>query len=107
MINVDQTQSKYVPTTSVTMTEKNSKHVLKEGADDKRAITLTLAKSLSGDMLPFQIIHTGETSCSLPTAQFREGFLLGFNKFHWSNEEETLRLLKEVISLYSSSLKMK
>ena len=53
IINVDQTPSKYVPTSSVTMAEKNFKHVPKQGADDKRAITLTLAETLSGDMLPF------------------------------------------------------
>ena len=52
IINVDQTSSKYVPTSSVTMAEKNSKHVTKEGPNDKRDITLTLAETLSGDMLP-------------------------------------------------------
>ena len=78
------------------MAEKNSKHVSKQGADDKRAITLKSAETLSGDMLPFQMIYTGKTSCSLPTGKFPEGFSLGFNKSHWSNEEEALRLLKEV-----------
>ena len=82
------------------MAKKNSGHVPKQGADDKRAITLTLAKTLSEDMLPFHMIYTGKTSSSLPTAEFSEGFLLGFNKSHWSNEEETMRLLKEVTSPY-------
>ena len=81
--------------------------MLKQGADDKHAITLTLAETLSGDMLPFQMIDTGKTSRSLPTAEFPEGFLLGFNKSHWSNEEETLRLLKEVISAYIAKVKKK
>ena len=80
------------------MAEKNSKHVPKQGADDKRAITLILAEPLSGDILSLQMIYTGKTSRSLPTAEFPDGFLLGFHKSHWSNEEETLRLLKEVIS---------
>ena len=81
--------------------------MLKQGADDKHAITLTLAETLSGDMFPFQMIDTGKTSRSLPTAEFPEGFLLGFNKSHWSNEEETLRLLKEVISPYITKVKKK
>ena len=59
--------------------------------DDKCAMTLTLAKTLSGD-----VTYTGKTSCSLPTTEFPEGFLLGFKKSHWSNEEETLRLLKVI-----------
>ena len=104
---VDQTPSKYVATSSVTMVEKNSKHVPNQGADDKRAITQTLAETLSGDMLPFQIVYTGKTSHSLPSAEFLEGFLLGFNKSHWSNEEETLRLLKEDLSSFITKVKKK
>ena len=57
VINVDQTPSKYVPTSSVTMAEKNSKHVQKQGADVKHAIKLTLAETLSQDMLPFRMIY--------------------------------------------------
>ena len=52
IINIDQTPSKYVPSSSVTMAEKNSKHVSKQGVDVKRAITLTLAKTLSEEMIP-------------------------------------------------------
>ena len=106
IINVDQTPSKYMPTSSVTTAEKNSKHVPKQEVDDKCAVTLT-AKTLVGDMLPFQMIYTGKTSCSLPAAKFPESFLLGFKKFHWSNEEETLPLLKEVISPYITNVKKK
>ena len=74
----------------------------KQGADDKRAITITLVENLYRHM-----IYTGKTSHSLPTAEFPEGFLLGFNKSHYSNEEETLRLLKEVISPYITKVKKK
>ncbi|CAB4016591.1 Hypothetical predicted protein, partial [Paramuricea clavata] len=47
VINVDQTPSKYVPTENVAMAEKNSKHIPRKGSNDKRAITATLAKTLS------------------------------------------------------------
>ena len=76
----------------------------KQGADDKRAITLTLAETLNGDMLPLKMIYTGKTSRSLPTAKFPEGFLLESNKPHWSNEEETLG---QVISPYITKVKKK
>ena len=39
IINADHTPSNYVPTSSVTMAEKICKHVPKQGADEKRAIT--------------------------------------------------------------------
>ena len=58
-------------------------------------------------MLPFQVLYTVKTSCSLPAAKFPGGFLLGFNKLHWSNEEETLHPLKEVISPYIAKVKKK
>ena len=83
------------------------KHVPKQGADDKRAVTLTLAETLNGDMLSFQMTYTGKTSRTLPTAKFSEGILLGFNKSHWSNEEETLSLVKEIISPYITKVKQK
>ena len=51
IINVDQRPSKHVPTSSVIIAEKNSKHVPKQGADDKHAIILTLAETLSGDII--------------------------------------------------------
>ena len=77
----------------------------KQGADDKHAITLTLAETLSGDMLPFQMIYTDKTSRSLATVKFPESFLLRFNKLRWSNEEENLGPLKEVISPYITKVK--
>ena len=60
IINADQTPSKYVPTANVTMTEKNSKHVARKGANDKRGITVTLGESLSGEILPMQLIYKGK-----------------------------------------------
>ena len=45
IINVNQTTSKHVLTSSVTMAKKNPKHVPKHGADDKHAIALALAET--------------------------------------------------------------
>ena len=59
-----------MPTSSVTMAEKNSKHMSKQWADDTCAITLTLAKTLGGDMLPFQMIYI-----QAKQAKFPESFL--------------------------------
>ena len=53
ILNVDQTPSKFVPTDNVTMAEKSSKHVSRKGGNDKRGITVTLAETLSGQILPF------------------------------------------------------
>ena len=97
IINVDQTPSKFVPTENVTMAEKNSTHVSKKGASDKRGITVTFAETLSGQILPFQLIYAGKTSRSLPNVEFPAGFSLSYNEKHWSNEAETISLLNNVI----------
>lgn len=105
IINVDQTPSKFVPTENVTMAEKNSQHVANKGGNDKRGMTLTLAETLDGTALPFQLIYQGKTARSLPATNFPEGFCLSYNEKHWSNEKETLRLINEVIHPYMQRTK--
>ena len=76
IINAYQTLSKYVPTANVIVAEKNSKHVAKKGANDKRGITFTLGESLSGEISPIQLIYKGKTNRSLPSVKFLAGFAL-------------------------------
>lgn len=99
IFNADQTPSKYVATGKVTMAGTNSKHVAIKGGNDKRQITLTVIESLSGEMLPFQIIYKGKTKRSLPhnASKDTNNFLFSFNTSHWSNEKETLRLIDNVL----------
>ena len=70
IINVDQTPSNYVPTDNITMAVTGSKHVTRKGANNKRAITVTLSETLSGEILPFQMIYKGKTERSLPKISF-------------------------------------
>ena len=100
IINVDQTPSKFVSTGNFTMAVTNSKQVAKKGSNDKRGMTITLAETLSGKMLPFQLIYHGKTSRSLPSVPFPDGFLLSYNEKHWSNEQETKSLLMKVLKPY-------
>ena len=105
ILNVDQTPSKFVPTDNVTMTEKSSKHVSRKGSNDKRDITVTLAETLSGQILPFQLIYTGKTSRSLPHVKFPAGFCLSYNEKHWSNEAATIALVNKIIYPYVTKVK--
>ena len=57
--------------------------------------------TLSGCFLPFQIIYAGKTKASQPRdIQFPPGFCVTQNPTHWSNEEETLKLVREIINPY-------
>ena len=106
IINIDQTPSRYVSTDRVTMAQKGTKHVSRKGSNDKRAITVTYAETLAGDILPFQLIYKGKTVRSLPKVEFPKGFLLEMNDSHWSNETETLKLLDKVVSPYLKKKKV-
>ena len=102
IINIDQTPSKYVSTDRVTMAQKGTKHVSRKGSNDKRAITVTYAETLAGDLLPFELIYKGKTV----KAELAKGFLFGMNDSHWSNETETLKLLDKVVSPYLKKKKV-
>lgn len=48
-----------------------------------------------------QVIYSGKTKASLPRGfDFPPGFCLTQNPKHWSNEEETLKLINEIIVPY-------
>lgn len=57
ILNLDQTSSKFVAASKGTMAEKGSKHVSIVGGTDKRCITLTVTESLSGQLLPLQVVY--------------------------------------------------
>ena len=103
--NIGQTPSKCVPTENVTIAETGTKHVPRKGGSNKRGIMVTLPQTLDGEILPFQLIYKGKTIRSLPAVEFPAGFCLSSNPKHWSNEEETIRILVEVIEPYLCKVK--
>ena len=100
ILNIDQTPSKFVPTENVTMAETGSKHVSRKGRNDKCGMTVTLSETISGKILPFQLIYTGKTARSLPSVEFPNRFCLSYNPKQWSNEDETINLLESVVDPY-------
>jgi hypothetical protein len=96
LVNIDQTNVIYQATGDHTYEEKGSKQVSAVGEEEKRAFTLVVGISASGDLLPFQAIYGGKTSRSLPSryATKREeaealGFKLEFSgtDTYWSTFE--------------------
>ena len=47
-----------------------------------------------------QLIYGDKTSQSLPRYRFPKGFCLSFNPKHFSNNNESIKFLKEIITLY-------
>lgn len=101
VINSDQTPSSYVSVGKSTMAASGTSSVPIKGLTDKRAITLNFVITLANAFLPMQIIYSGKTKASLPRGlTFPSGFSLTQNPKHWSNEQETLKLINEIISPY-------
>ena len=80
------------------MTEQGTAYIPVGGGDDKSAMTVVVIQSLSGKMLPFQIIFTGKTERCLPKiAAVKKNFLFSYNEKHWCNEVETLSLIDKIL----------
>ena len=94
VINLDQTPLKLVQCGNNTLAKKNSSSVTIAGSADKRSITATFSITLAGDFLPMQLIYWGKTDKSLPRYQFPDGFSLSINEKHFSNTNESIKLLK-------------
>ncbi|KAK6971316.1 hypothetical protein R3P38DRAFT_2813969 [Favolaschia claudopus] len=67
IINMDQTGVMLMIANNKTYAERGARQVDISGRDEKRAYTLAVASTPSGDLLPFQQIWAGASPGSLPT----------------------------------------
>ena len=97
--NADQTPSTYVSTGAMTTAKRGEKNMAMKGLADQRAITLTFTVSLTGEFLPMQVIYGGKTTASQPRGfKFPDGFSVSQHLKHWSNEDETKKLIDTIIN---------
>ena len=98
--HIDQTPLKYVPVDNENLAPRDETSVTIVGSSDKRSISGTFAISLHRGFLPVQLIYGWKTSQSLPKFRFPKGFCLSFNPKHFSNTNEYIKFLKEIIAPY-------
>ena len=63
-------------------------------------ITVTFTITLGDHFLPVRLIYGGKTSKSLPRVNFPKSFSLSANSKHYSNEQESIKVLEEIIIPY-------
>lgn len=102
-VNVDQTQLVYEIGGRKTFDVCGAKQVSVVGLEEKRAITVVVAISGAGDLLPFQVIYTGKSNLSLPvpsTTGYTEAMKLGFKlcPSMTANYWSTLELMQEWVT---------
>ena len=87
-----------------TMAARGSKSVPIKGLTDKHSITLNFVISLSGELLPLHIIYGGKTKANLQRGvEFPSEFSVTQSTKHWSNEQETIKLIDTIVNPYKTS----
>ena len=101
LINFDQTGVNIVPGSQWTQAEKGSSRVEITALGDKRQITITVAGTLSGTLLPFQALYEGKTERCHPSADFPEGFDFWHTPNYWANSDTCcIRFITKIILPY-------
>ena len=100
ILNLEQTASKFVPSSNSTLAPCGTKSIPVTGLSDKTAITATFTISHDSDFLPMQLIYQGTTVQSLPRFDFPNSFSLSMNAKHFSNTAEALKIFDEIIVPY-------
>ena len=105
IINWDQTGINVVPASTWTMEEQGSKRVPIAGFGDKRQITITVGVSMSGEMLPLQILYAGKSERCHPAYSFPPDFAIWHTPNHWANGNTTVRYINTIIVPYVNSVR--
>ena len=100
ILNWDHTGVHIVPGSSWTMDSKGQQRVEIAAMNDKRQMTVVVCGSLSGNLLPFQLIYQGKTAASVPKVEFPKEWHVTATENHWSNEEKTKEYIKLIILPY-------
>ena len=97
VINWDQIAIQYVPISSWTMEQEGAKRVEIAGKDDKRQITAVLACTMSGDVLPPQLVYQGKTPRCLPQVEFPKQWHITYTENHWCNEITMKEYINKIV----------
>ena len=102
VINWDQTGVEVIPAGNWTMNQRGDKqiHVDVKGIDDKCQYTALLACTMSGEMLPPQIIYQGTTNRCHPNVVLPPDWDITHSSTHWSNSDTMQRYLDSIIFPY-------
>ena len=100
ILNFDQTNAKFVPVSEWTLEKSGTKHVSIIGLEDKREMTVLLYCTLSGGLLPPQLVYAGKTEHCHPTTSFPDGWNIIHSANHWSTEQTMMEFLDKILVPY-------
>ena len=76
------------------MDQKSQQHIQLLALDDKRKNTAVVCGSLTGNLLPFQLIYQSKATTCLPEVLLPRDWHITYTDNHWSNEQKTLEYIE-------------
>ena len=108
VLNLDQTNRKYISVGKTAMAKKDSNSVSISGLSSKRSMTTTFTITLNGKFLPMQLMYKGKTNQKLPKKIWESNWffscLLILNTT--VNTAESIKLINGIIIPYSEKEKI-
>ena len=105
VLNWDQSGIQLMPSSNWTMEEQGSRRVAIEGLNDKRQITATFTVTLSGEMLPLQLLYTENTNRCYFSYNFSSSFDIFHTPNHWTTEDTTFHFVEKAILPYATQVR--
>ena len=98
-MNFDQAPLKYAPVSGQTLDKKMPKPLQSQCYRTER-LAARFGITFSNYFLPMQLIYGNKTAASYPKFYFPSSFSLSANEKHFSNTNESLKLINEVVLPY-------
>ena len=98
VINIDETPLRIVPVDKWTLEEEGATQVPLTGQEDKREVTRLLGCTLSGMLLPPQILYEGKAKQRHPCLQFPDGWDIWHSESHQSDEATVRWYVGKILS---------
>ena len=106
ILNLDETGLPIIPVSEWTLSCKGQAQVPVIGLEDKRQITAVLTCSVTGKLLPPQLLYQGKTTrCHPAKVAFPPEWDIWHSESHWSTHETIKRLVGTVLVPYTEKIK--
>jgi hypothetical protein len=115
-VNIDQAQIVLQDTGNMTYECIGAKQIAVIGKEEKRAFTVLMGVSASGEVLPFQVVWKGKTAASLPSpsspywtdaADIGIKFVYSGTDTYWSNHQTMYSYISDILMPYYHRQKTK
>ena len=100
VVNFDETGVTIVPTSNQTLHAQGSKQVPITGVDNKRQVTMVLANTPCGKLVPHQLIYQGKPDKVHTVFSFLKTWHITLTPNHWNSEQTNMDFNNHILVPY-------